>query len=387
MTSAGYALVDFLPQEKNTQLLGLPLVVTFLKNLCFFTQQMMKTLGVLKEGKWSAFDPHVGDTACQTRAFLNLLLSKKVCDVELATLTTQVSSLQEKLKHLILDYSKRQAYHRLTPRELIEQEDLDLLIPEHIYYFALSLFLSVEIEYVANTNKTAVIDYVKTGNKIGVSKSFAKRLCRHLQRAITEYSCEILQKHDNNIQIKQDSLERFVVPTFQGAKTLLKMALEEGFLFVVRVQKDNNPFHILAYQREQGTERIKLLGLQESVSFIVANQPAVEVVAEVQGGEFDYGAWLKKIYQYSFEDLFLFNMAAHPQYSCPSLRESEANLYANVPVVLKQYKECFERAHQDGFSLDNPSMLLMKHVSSKGIDAETCQLLENMMGFDQLKVA
>ncbi|CAN5218617.1 hypothetical protein BH10PSE19_BH10PSE19_02870 [soil metagenome] len=313
----------------------------------------------------SKFDPHVGETLCQIRAYQVLVLSKhtrnKFC---LFTVRNEIKRLK---KIYALAKQKIHLFQTLLHSGNSEQQKaiskhkrLDLFLNEMGLVFSLSkgtYFISqayfLTIFKITMEDGSTGIDYDKICHAIGIPKKLAKKIVHFFQSNLAKLSTEFilnlstgLPNHKDFIAINNDLKysdddERIVLPCYTATKILLSDAQKNGepiLLCVKRQDQYNNEYDslfLLFDSSENNNFKLRTISAEslETPCLIIHGVSIYKDITEIDSK----ANFTKRLMNTGLSNVILSNMAYHPQYSGKKLRHLSFNPFIDL------LKEKFEQ--------------------------------------------
>lgn len=181
---------------------------------------------------------------------------------------------------------------------------------------------------------------------------------------------DINEKNSPNIvsSILRDDNERIVYPCFFYSKILFMHMQKTGcavLIILETVDGDNSRKDLILFDggNNQGYLFTRNNDSKEQVCMVVVCKRIASISLSAE-------ELLKKLNNYGLYHILLMNMAAHPQFSGLKLALFAEQLVphtADFVAAERQMEEEFwvlkKSAHKNGCCLDNPSLLLVKHIS------------------------
>lgn len=334
-------MTDFFYQDPGSLIRGRKEGEGVLKILLFSLKKFKEALiRFYVDRDADSFDPHVGDTCCQVRAYSLLQLSKKTLSPEslrckLASLKQKVDlverGIQSGLLYEFILQSKPSISHLveyLGPLELINADD---------WFLFCCYFLT---EFKTETSyKDTRIDYNYTSLSMGASRKASKKLIRHYQRLLSKKSCDHIlswsseiykDDKENNILrllLKEDLDGRSVMPCFFGSKIIFDHICASNQCVLFEVNRIN-----------EGFSRKSLIIVKKGVSFLFkgASKNPTETCLLIKG-ETDSkehfvseDTLLDSFNRYGAFSILMANMSSHPQYTGRSLNIFKENPFCGI---------------------------------------------------------
>jgi hypothetical protein len=255
-----------LHQEPTALLTTTEMKLKVLVNLSYFIKEAVIALKTFQERKFEKFDPHVGETSCQIRAYMMFLLQSKLRD------KNYVSILKKELKKL-------EALHRLAMQQIVDfqlvlnqknnrhtsnvfnHEELRAFLQAKHLVFTLSddaKFLMQSYFLTKFKGKTlagdSYIDHEKICQEMNISKKLSRKIVHYYQTQLAGNSTDFIFKlltdlpeyYNLSFTLKKlnfkDDDERSVLPCYLVIKILLQHMIKQEcpILIVAKRQYHEN---------------------------------------------------------------------------------------------------------------------------------------------------
>ena len=378
-------LLELLPNNRDSLLLSpteKARLLSQLSNLATFTINAAKTFINNHPNK---FDPHVGETLCQIRAYKTILLFrnhqqlKSLFNLEI----TQIHQMKANIFHLRKKYKNviKSQKDIMSIDDFVAQCALPVSISDELTFLVSSYILTTFSQRDADNIPQAICR--STLKRVfNESNTFCTRFIRNIQRYLAEDSCAFIKALCKDMETPDDNLllikaflkisenGKPVLPAFLTMRILLEHMKTTATPLVLRLHIPN---------LENKTCQIILCYEPDRNHFISTRQfnttkPAIFIEGLTSFTPSDsLSKIVNQLSKYSLEQILLANMAAHPQYSGEVL-----NTYRNSPSPLTKYKNekpvvsylCdykfwSDYAYKHGFSTVEPTLLLVKHIYAK----------------------
>ena len=383
-------LSDLLPQSPDTQI---PTHLKYIDVLIVIEFTITHLIQAIKafyfQQAFHLFDPHVGETSCQIRAYQVLLLAKSIKPEDLLLAGVRLQFLNEivlRIKKDLIHYQKV-AHYRHNLNSAVKT--LENFLRESSYNFEFSslenfLVQSYILTYYKkiSTNGNPAIDINRIMQRIKISKTAAKRIIRFYQINLSKISCEFISS------LLQETPEANISPTFLQA---LRCNDDDGRLVlpcypVIKIlwqhMKKNNNIVILNIDRKQDNKTVDSLSFSFQLAMneikLIENAPPAEANYIIFGivkysqnileNKLDF---ISRFLKNDIENIILSNMAMHPQYSGNKLRELSDNPFA-LNNITSRFKEADSlkkeflfwrcKAGELGCSMQNPALFYIVHI-------------------------
>lgn len=385
--------LQLLPQSPKTQL---PTHLKFSKVLYllkFFTQHVIEALEsfyVLQH--YHEFDPHVGETSCQIRAYQMIVLSMTVNEVSKVSIYRKISLLKETLGRIEQDtahYEKvdttpqRTNDHHTTLDQFIESNNYSFELDEVEFFLVQARILTQYKTYYGDGNPC--IDYYSLTHDLGVSKHTARQLVHLYQINLSESSCNFIMQLVNDMPSPPfspsdlsllrnfDDDDRYVLPCYWVMKAIYAHMLHTRktiLLSVKRIFNNQTVDHfLLPFTVTSSYGRIKyhtdITRLPDQPCFVVHG-----ITKYSQPVEETQQTFISRLLGMGLESIIFLNMAIHPQYSGKKLSllssnpltADTVNLQISDYIGLKEFLTLQRQADIFGCSINNPSLFYIEHI-------------------------
>lgn len=374
-----YNYIDLLPQSPDMTLRDVRLEKLILKILKFVNRQLIDSLYYFyKKKKLSSFDPHVGDTACQIRAchLLNIFF-KKNATYHLEKRIDEIEILEIKLNEWDSSY---QLNDSISLYDYISLIGCNINLNDDEFFLLLSFFLTRFKNH--DYNGSTFIDYNQIAEIGNFSRKTSKKLARYYQIKLSQISCNLVIDwcHDvmpinyNNFLIKMlrhDDDDRTVLPCYFYNAIIYNYIKKKEYLTLVIVRhkyKDNTNQLMLLFNAEKYLETITD---PVNVNPNLMNKPCIIIEGICNSIHVESEqAYTKRFNLIGFEDIFLANMASHPQYSGKKLSPYSVSPFSQFNDVHEEFiiqiqdelNEKRKIAKTIGCSRDDSSLFLISHI-------------------------
>lgn len=386
-------LIDFLPYDFDVEILDRNLKKRILSFILMVVEELTETIqDFYYKKKFIAFDPHVGESLCQTRAcqLLDIYFETKNASIieDQLLLIKKFNEIAINIKFLLQcnDVDNNQINERLTVQSYLHKLQLDLPISHNLYFLMLSHFLTKfrKINKLENTT----INYLKLISSLEISKNIGRRIIHQYQKQLSEYSYYYVEnKALVNKTINIDFLKllkhadddgRYTLPCYIVTKVLLAdlKAKQSNILFVVRHERTLK-FTTLLYTYNLITEQ-----------YCFCAKPTVDALKSpcfvLHGvSNHDYketNQYINKFNKIGAYTVIMADSAAHPQYGGKKLTHLKSNPF--IPILRSENRELADIARnieeQFNFTKDisekigcnniNPKLILIRHIFCDRLD-------------------
>lgn len=336
------------------------------------------------------FDPHVGETCCQVRAYYLIRLFKSRHKIyqnkqECLNYITQLEAQRLWIHKQMLAEGNKQKSQRdkVTLTKFLSVLECDFNIPcEELAYLCSALLLS-EYSYFNEVGVTG-IDYKKLMLDWTVSKRLAHNVVRMCQRLMAKATCDYLYKLckvtpslkalDQILPALQqsDDDKRSVLPYYFGAKVLVEHMKVTRQLILLQAERRTNKHLetvclLFKFCEKSGEYRLVPISTvsPSEECFVIHGITGYENHKMCESRN-DYILRLEKV---GIETLFLASMASHVQFvgkklhsfrQIPMTQNQLKNSAFNVPN--KEFLDMKRVADRYGCSLSAANLMVVRHV-------------------------
>ena len=296
-----------------------------------------------------------------------------------------------KLNELIEKDSKTPFYQKELDGKVgfytfVKGLDLDINVDDNMLFIILSFILS----FYARRNDEFFptgIDYKLFSKSIGSSANGGRQILRRCQKILASLSIDVLQtlaayqgidKRFFNalIKIGENNLPCF--PCHLGMKLLISAARFQMIPLSLSIKRFSMDEVEILYRTFYVNRKANRYMLESTTTFEHNSISRICIVGKVVEANISHSsnAYFNRLSQYSVEDILLFNMASHPQFSGDLLRKYIDNPYQDLKLTtieLNKYRSILDilkseltntrkMAETLGFSRDNPTIFALQHV-------------------------
>lgn len=324
-------LLNLLPISPNAQLKTTKDKIIFLETYRDFIRLSVEALRAFSTKDLKKFDAHVGDTACQIRAykFLRLTLLPAFQKIVSAYIKDYMKALN--LIELVIKELKKLRQNekkRMTVADLLAQNDLHLPLELNCGALICAFFLSKYTVFEDEKKLNSRIDIKKMQSDLPLSRQFVEKFVKLHQRILTKDSYVFLKKlSSSNSELidiisdyqKYDSIHRTVLPTFLSGFIILQHILQKRGQLIL-ISKNNKSKFILLYKTNRSKTDFEICkNLEQKPYFIIEGEVADNITTKKE---------LETYLQVTgVLNVLLINFAAHPQYSCNALQDFNKNIF------------------------------------------------------------
>lgn len=378
---------NLLPQAPETYLIEPKSKLAMLARLAFILKVYLLAIADYASENFSQFDPHVGENACQVRAYYLYVLRAKRYKMEqelddykriISEKLTLINALSLKLKS---EHPKR---HVVQLGTFLKENALDFKLPKDVMFLGLSYFISL---YGIRTDTGILmgINYQKLASNLGESKSFTNNLIRHYQSILAELTCQFMfgLRQDFPLQQKQFELLskltregeiRKMLPSYGGTEVLLEHMLLYNVPICIILDYEvsgkycRQPYVFSPTATHEDFQLKSLSDFKPSDAFIVI----LGTSSFYKTTSHSYQSWIEAISGLGLKNILLANMAKHPQYSGALLKQLRDNPFAHISQAelsspewqsyIARFNQYKNSATAMGCTIENDSIFLLKHV-------------------------
>lgn len=385
--------LKFFSKNFRMLLVNRSMKIKMLNLMRFFLDQLIEAMTVFYyEKNMIKFDPHVGDTLCQIRAYKILLLCHENRKKNLTFVKQELAIYNKCYLNLVACLAKFEElertfskYHKdLDSPELLDaflkRNKLIFSLTEDMYFLMQSYTLS-KYSVIDGAGISRGINYQQICSDYIMSKTCAKRLMRGFQVELSKYSCRFIfslieKLEESNFKelksilpflLKADDDRREVLPCYEATKILWASLISKKM-----------PVFIIA---EAGKQKYEFLFRANGKDFelcdkdqFYSEEPCLIIRGITQSSHSEL-LWFFKTN--SLSDIFLSNMAMHPQYSAPELEAMSNDPYISISnkdnrdidrleerrwMLSKELFEMKKYAVTNGCYNEEPKKFVVKHI-------------------------
>ncbi len=380
-----YNCLDLLPQSNDTLIQDSKIRCQVTKMIINILKMLIATIDTFYiQKKYQDFDAHVGDTACHIRMYKIILLAleeKSISEIQhrlqfFKKTLAVACQLYDNLAH------SRHQNNRETIESYIKKTNLFFTITEKEYFLFQAFFLC---KYKSpDQNNNFRIQYDLIVSEWSVSKSFSIDLAKYYQFVLSKINCSdvINWAQDAGWNIaeievlkslqKNDHIGRSILPCYFSSKIVFSLIVKKKIaikLILKKIYADiviDEKIYFYSPNESTGKKLFSFNQPNHDITYIV-----IEGYYHVKNHLSDDG-WPEYPHKYILE-LFLLNMAAHPQYTGKTLETHATNPFAqtknkNITIQMLEKELLFtqEVAKREGCTQDNPYLFVATHVYLAG---------------------
>lgn len=377
---------DLIPHDPLSLLHDPNLRVLHLNMYCFLIKNIILSLiNFFEEKNYIFFDPHVGDTLCQTRAAqISYMAMNSNMDYKEAIYTLEI--YYEKAANLLLEAEelskkrRKKEEKRLQDHQTLEnffkEYGLDIVINGSVIFLVKTFLLTIyKIHEIGSSPR---INYTQLQKDLRISKDLSYRIVRKWQRSIAYYSSYFIEKisEKNSVLIpilkRLDDDGREVLPSFFVMTSIINFLIKNkiGILLIIRHPQNLIGSILKKYYRASEANFVEVDYINREVPHFV-----VYLISKMADNKHKKEL-LNSISEMKVEDILLASVANHPQYSGKKLAYLNANPYETdyelkhisspANILLKKISEEYLKTRSFALSVGcdykNPSLFFVEHM-------------------------
>jgi hypothetical protein len=376
----------FIPQSPCTLLPEPKQKISYLELIKSILLIAHDALTAFLSGKLIQFDPQVGESACQIRAFQILFMFLRMQDISfkeqieksikniyylLENLTLLLGTELKKL-HQRRDKTLKYIEDNLTFNEYLITKNISICFSKNELFLIQSFLLSL-----AKDIETNYINYKNFCERLKISKYLADKLIQHNQRSLSKISLSFLKdllSRTNRTQLLRlfniyqstDQIGREVIPCYFSLYLVLEL-LKHFQINILLIVDRTSPIEkdIVEIKFSYDPAKKRYLGSSEKIM-----GPCFTIRGDV---EYQNSLEFKELYinnllSFPLEDIVLANAAQHVQFADKNLSEdynihiNDENTPTNKLEFINKFKLYKKIAQNMGCSLANKQLFLIKHI-------------------------
>lgn len=314
----------------------------------------------------SKFDPHVGETLCQIRAYRVLILSTQIDkgiiekkQIELLKLKAIFKRIKIEIEALrktwnLNEKSKRLLSSSVSLHSFIQNKYLEIDLSASTLYLMKAYFLTHFKK--TSCNGDTYIDHELICKDLNITRKLSKKLVRYYQLGLAQDTTPFIFGLSSNLDQQNDNVgaliknmrrfdddDREVLPCYLATKIILSdMRMKRNnILLIVERQQEGVTYDyisVLFVSTEEGVFKAKSFNeLSPQTPVFVING-----ISEKTRNE-DKHEFIGRLLGVGFINLVLLNMAHHPQYSGCKLNQ----------VSFDPFQQLLNQKYQDLANLDS----------------------------------
>ncbi|MCK4870929.1 MAG: hypothetical protein KAS93_07455 [Gammaproteobacteria bacterium] len=340
-----YYSYDLLPQDPASLVRGVGAAARILDLFVNLLNELIDALKIFYlERGLSRFDPHVGETSCQIRAYKTLLYDNLVDDEILCSVMRRISFLENVRSNYMRIYHARlhtcERIKTMTIRDLMRESGLDFEIKSDEMFLMRSWFLTkykIEDDWF-NTH----IDCETIAINLNISHKQSKKLAHYFQCELAIDSSLFVQGllegmgasdcDETILQFlhKDDDDGRTVMPCFHFSEIIFSHLRENRLpiLFVINRRVGESVCDKLCLLCDFAVGGVQLASARVLDSYGNKSALVVHGVADYkQNAKESNHDYLMRFVGLGPENILRMNMAKHPQFSGVKLKMYSENPY------------------------------------------------------------
>lgn len=393
---------DLLYQSSDSLLVNREAKLKMLQLLEFFVSEMIDALiSFYFNNNLNEFDPHVGDTLCQIRAYMFCIM-KSQPESYLTQLKKEIENLtffHKKIEDKISEFDFLKKENTKYNKQLDSQEKISEFLKrnEILFHFSNDTLLLMQARILSLYSKidefgiSRGVNYEKLCNYVNISKSLAKRLMHNFQANLARNSSVFIrklltetmrfrgvEKFISHLQF-EDADNRQVLPCYLVTKIILEHALIYKHPILVRLEQWNHhkaPVNFFLFvPNDQGNYELRhnLYGeYLNTPCIVVSGYTSSQYINRLA---YDPPKYVEIFRKTNLMKILLANMATHPQYSAREFENISYNPYEHAlknishlksdrdfKTLEKEFLDMKLWGEQKGCCIENNSLFLIKHI-------------------------
>jgi hypothetical protein len=372
-----YSIVDLLPQNNSALVRDSKMASEIFKLIYHIINLLADCLHQFYiRRNYQYFDPHVGENACQIRAYAFVILAEKKYEKDVIINRIHfLNAILDKLKKILvtpINYKKSSC----TIIELFKKHECYFSVEWQECFLCKSYTLTL---FRKSNHQTTYTCSYTLAHFFKISKKSSEKIIRQYQLHLAIMSCQFVQTiaFDLNLNEKNnpsivssilyDDDGRMVYPCFFSSRIFLMHMKKTrcAVLIILETLNGNKRKDFILFDKDNNQGRL----LTRDKSHIKEDLCIVVIGARLATTPLSSSELLKKLNYFGLYSILLMNMAAHPQLSGSKLSPF-ANQFVpdctKLTTIEKEMEAEFwtleSTAHKYGFCRDNPSVLLIKHI-------------------------
>lgn len=374
--------IKLIPNHEGTAIRDRGMQRNILNLLAFMTRKLIDSLIFFHIKKhYDLFDPHVGETSCQVRSYINILLAKEFEESSIQKINKRVSQLQKNHDVLMREVQvisvRNIKNNSMTLREWVRKIGCCFHVSRN-EIFILGSYLLTEYKVESKPWDT-FIDYNKMTNDANASRRSIKNAVRYYQIELSARSCyEVARwvERGDGVREKKTLVEssvylddngRHVLPCYLSTKIMLNcLGIDDiPILFSISIEEEQ----VLILYPSIAKKGLILkkdhrLNIMNTPCLIIMGESSMDVSGLDSGQEI-----LKKFSKHGLTNIILANTADHPQYVGKKLAEHRKNPCSNNAQnteegrgLADEVRRQVEWAHVFGCCLSNKDLFCVRHI-------------------------
>lgn len=335
-----YSNLNLLPHNTDILLKSHQEKIKFLKLMIIVLEYFESSANAFLNGEVEAFDPHVGDTLCQIRAYKIVLLNNKGFNNELRSILALLPSVKENcqkaLEELMLvnrsSGSSGSRYEKFTSlNDFFSSIGGKFFVDKNTIFIVLSYILT-KFSVLNECDISVSINYQSFSNFFNSSLSYSKKIICFYQKILSELSCEFIENILSEVLDTDITLETLLMLRMRSENNRMVMPcfLVSKIIFC-HILKNRIPIRVRFINNESSLKKsFILVPTQDRADFQLAKYHAeignkYPIELYVSGSYEAIISMAENEHNFSFKRLIMANQAAHPQYSGKKLQDLSVN--------------------------------------------------------------
>lgn len=336
-----------------------------LVNLSFLIKETIVALKKFQEKNFEKFDPHVGETSCQIRAYMLFLLQLRLNNKSYVnTLKKEIKKLEVLHKiamqqaidfQVVLDQkNNRNNTHLFNHQELqtfLRDRDLVFTISDEAIFLMQSYFLTKFKGKMIYGD--SYIDHKKICQEMQIARKLSKKIVHYYQSQVAKSSTQFIFNllHDlstcydlsfilRKLNYRDDDA-RSVLPCYPVIKIILQHMLKNQCPMLIiakrQFQETKHDYICLLFEPQQASNNYQLtLAIKEKITIqhYLLNKACVVVegltIYKTRSIIESKNQFIKRFLAVGLINAILANMANHPQFSGHKLKTASSNPYKDL---------------------------------------------------------
>ncbi|HEX4045958.1 MAG TPA: hypothetical protein VHZ76_09880 [Gammaproteobacteria bacterium] len=347
-----------LPYEPQTLLVNKKEKLRLLMIIQFFIKTIIETIDLFYFKKeYNKFDPHLGDTLCQVRAYQTLLLINQANKSENILVVNDELHEFRVLYHLIsnnitnfkqlIDNNASKYIKELDMSEklydFLNRQKLVFDITENTFFLVQS-YLLTSFSIKNEENISLAINYKELSLCLGVGQTSARKVVRQMQNNLSFMSCNFVKQLFSDYSAEKgrssilfllkltDHQGRQVLPCYETTRIIINHALKRQSPILIVIHRKflskSDVIYLLftPHANKDGFEMHKNIDQanQEQSCIVIHGITTYDHQIEYEFQE----DFIQRFQQIGLKNIILANMAKHPQYSAKEFESISQNPFS-----------------------------------------------------------
>lgn len=373
-----HSVINLLPQDSQTTVDNIKLFKKFLVQIYNTITLLMDSLDKFYIAHdYSYFDPHVGESACQIRAYMFFLISKtdrmKEAKEKINSLNLKKTYLSNIIKNLEQIYCSEKTD---TLSALVKKYDIDFTISqEECFIFKSYVLTSFKIKAVHGYEVSRPL----LRKFLMASKWCARKTIQKYQLSLSRWSCAFIKSLVDKLgfesneyknilnSVKYDERERMIYPCFFSSKIIF-LHMMKMKCPVLAIYEDENMSNRSFVLFSEGSNVGKLVGkIDDGIN---PTRCVVITFISRSAVTLSPAQFMAMFNRHGLYDIMLMNIAAHPQFSGKRLaplgdtliEDNDASLTLQEHLLDEEFKTYKEDSHIHKLDFSDQSNLAIRHI-------------------------